>query len=687
MEDAFRAALRAVHRNPNVMPMPWERGPAATILSGGGIIPLQVENVTVNAPVPPVPQRIELPSDRSQATPAHMTETAQAFKLKSTSNRDSPAEEDSETRAGCLRSWLQVILQMKETFAVFSGIPWQQNEAVQVRTLADYVENKATGTLATRLHPWSLFFQWIEEHHYKAYDLDEPMAHEYISWMVSAGKPATRPSSFLGSIGFCIGSFGFGRGQLILMSSRVRGVSLRGLKTKRVTRKRDPLKMKWVQAIEKAVVETCWSQSTAVLSQQEAAIAGFIAMLVHTRSRNKDLSRVTKEPTLDLTEDGSAGYIETDTTGDATKSGNTAKKARLALPIVGLALGLSGEPWAEAWLQIRCLVGLDAAADGCLLREPLVGGTFSPARIESGQTSEWLKFLLNKLGVASDELLGVGSHSCKATLLSLLAKAGASPEDRKILGGHAQQGDRSMLEYSRDALAGPLDRLERTLELVRTNKFDPDATRSGRWKTGATSSTKPAGVNSELRLGLSEVSFGGGGVGEVVRCATCKKTLSDGITIVEKCEGCNSWVHAEPPCLGKCTACFQWYCAACRQGWTHSCIGFEAAESSDEMEERSSSTSDSAAIDQVAAVATSSKLSGSSATGACPKRMAKSQWEFPTEGAVISKRWRTVHRKSSEEGRTACGFPAPPATYETLVTYSLEGCELCERPGCFSQRA
>lgn len=109
------------------------------------------------------------------------------------------------------------------------------------------------------------------------------------------------------------------------------------------------------------------------------------------------------------------------------------------------------------------MLGLNAEEDECLLPEPLANGTFGQGRIESGQTTEWLKHILHKMGVTHAELCNVGSHSCKATLLALLAKIGATPDDRRILEGHANPGDKSVQEYSRDALAGPLDRLERTL--------------------------------------------------------------------------------------------------------------------------------------------------------------------------------------------------------------------------------
>ena len=56
--------------------------------------------------------------------------------------------------------------------------------------------------------------------------------------------------------------------------------------------------------------------------------------------------------------------------------------------------------------------------------------------------------------------------------------------ERRVLGGHALPGDVSILEYSRDALAGPLRALDRVIDQIKTGAFDPDQTRSGRWVHG-----------------------------------------------------------------------------------------------------------------------------------------------------------------------------------------------------------
>jgi len=74
-----------------------------------------------------------------------------------------------------------------------------------------------------------------------------------------------------------------------------------------------------------------------------------------------------------------------------------------------------------------------------------------------------------------------GTHSGKATVLSWLSKAGVGKGTRRLLGGHATEKDQSLLEYSRDALAGPLRDVELFYKRIAAGAFLPDATRSGRW--------------------------------------------------------------------------------------------------------------------------------------------------------------------------------------------------------------
>eukprot|EP00971_Amphidinium_carterae_P322416 6407956-Amphidinium_carterae.1 len=74
----------------------------------------------------------------------------------------------------------------------------------------------------------------------------------------------------------------------------------------------------------------------------------------------------------------------------------------------------------------------------------------------------------------------VRTHSLKVTLHSWSAKTGIDHDPRRLLGYHVAPMDKSMLAYSRDAISGPLRRMERVMALTREGRFKPHETRSGR---------------------------------------------------------------------------------------------------------------------------------------------------------------------------------------------------------------
>ena len=90
-----------------------------------------------------------------------------------------------------------------------------------------------------------------------------------------------------------------------------------------------------------------------------------------------------------------------------------------------------------------------------------------------------VKTILVQEGFSADDLVRIGSHSLKCTMLSWLAKCGAPRETRRILGYHVAPGDRVLEAYSRDSLAGQLRTLADVIGQVRSKKFLPDTTRSG----------------------------------------------------------------------------------------------------------------------------------------------------------------------------------------------------------------
>eukprot|EP00435_Cladocopium_sp_Y103_P051902 s1922_g16.t1 len=122
----------------------------------------------------------------------------------------------------------------------------------------------------------------------------------------------------------------------------------------------------------------------------------------------------------------------------------------------------------------------DAQGAVPLLTTPAVNGGWSKVPLSVTAAAGWLRALLQ--GVEPEGPVRVGTHSCKASLLSMASKFNMSGHSRRILGYHtAGTKESSMLVYSRDAAAGPLRDLCNMLNIIKAGKFLPDQTRSGRF--------------------------------------------------------------------------------------------------------------------------------------------------------------------------------------------------------------
>ena len=78
------------------------------------------------------------------------------------------------------------------------------------------------------------------------------------------------------------------------------------------------------------------------------------------------------------------------------------------------------------------------------------------------------------------KLLGAYStRTFTCTLLSFMAKFGANPSVRKLLGYHLDREETSVATYSRDTLSLPLRELVTMLSQVKQGLFMPDQNRSG----------------------------------------------------------------------------------------------------------------------------------------------------------------------------------------------------------------
>ena len=410
------------------------------------------------------PEQLEaLPTPKRQKTARHGT---------------APLAQDDEKRAQAVQQWCDVVTAIRGSCAALHAGP-----APTAEEMEDYLASKRTGTLLIRSSAWRLFIRYAMATKIDLHSLSEAEVYEYLASLKKSGAPASRARAFIQACGFAYGTCGFKAGAHVMASARCNGAAALCLNRKRPRLQRDVLKARWLEILELEVFITAQDPEQSRFSLQEAAVAGFALFLTHGRLRCSDGARIQTEPTLcEATGPGADldSTFEAEMRGCDVKTGNTKAKTDLLFPAAGLSKGLSGVDWAAAWLDVRSRLDLNAAEDQCLMPKPLVGGQFAAGRIEASQLTEWLRHLLEVLEVPRVCLVNVGSHSCKATLLSMAAKAGMPKEHRRTLGAHATPGDKSVEAYSRDTLAAPLRELAKLLRVIRLGQFDPDATRSGR---------------------------------------------------------------------------------------------------------------------------------------------------------------------------------------------------------------
>jgi hypothetical protein len=243
------------------------------------------------------------------------------------------------------------------------------------------------------------------------------------------------------------------------------------------------------------------------------------------------------------------------------------------------------------------------------------------------------------MGFAGELMSNVGSHSCKATLLSVMSKAGINRDDRRVLGGHAPPGDKSVDTYSRDALAAPLLSLAKLLTCIREGTFRPDESRSGRWKTSPPLLSKPG----------------------LIHFLSNKSSIENKV-VAEEDDGDGFGDDTVPD------------------------IEFQETASTDSSEQ----SSDDSDEDGMRAV--TELLEAGEQISADNRLLTKgiddgSKAEFPDNGIVINLVTNVAHRAKSDQ-KCACGTKLSELSSEYLyLEGDLRGRSLCWKQGCAPWRA
>ena len=287
------------------------------------------------------------------------------------------------------------------------------------------------------------------------------MRYEYVDQLRRDGAPATRASSFRSALAFCKGTIELDGVDDILRSTRISGSAHRSFLTKRVLKQRDALTVHQVSILERVVREQTFPV-------QDSVFAGHCLVCIYGRLRFGDSQGVQQEPQVD------GGFFEGGTSTHKTDS--IAGRACRVLPVVAPEIGVTGAAWAVQLLKLRGLTGLRGMPGRPFLPTPVPGGGWSAARLSTAEASVWLCEILRKYSLGPGQLSNVGAHSLKAT-----AKYMVPEKVRRLMGYHVKPKDKSVLVYSRDALAAGLEYLTRIINDIQQKKFRPDAPRNQRF--------------------------------------------------------------------------------------------------------------------------------------------------------------------------------------------------------------
>ena len=465
--------------------LPWEQGVFRDIFQSRPILECSLPTPQVILPVdettvaqePEVGRRSKLDQGTS-AKSARGDHSADVFSKVIRHNKADLSFQENVTAmwAKAISKW-QTLFEASPS-ASFTRQLENMDQEAKMSSLRDMFGSKSPHTVEKRAASLMRFFKWLQAQA----ELDEQTREEPLSPSeasvyrfcrhISAGsKGKLAAQGFVQALTFVRFVLAVPAVQICL-SPRVQGLA------DRMAGEHEPSNQaRDLTVLEVIFLEQCLADTSFHLLDRFAA--GVFLFQIYARDRWSDI-RFVKTLEFDILqlEGETRGYVE----GRAkdVKQSNRRKKQNLFMPLVAPVRGVHPSViWGTVWQSVAQQVGRDFAHP--LL--PAVGpdGGWLRRRVDSPEASDWLTRLLQK---REPSLTRVTTHSLKHTTLGWLSKFGVYGETQTLLAHHST-GPLSTLAYSRDALSGPLRKLESLLYQVRTGKFCPDSTRSGYWKASS----------------------------------------------------------------------------------------------------------------------------------------------------------------------------------------------------------
>ena len=342
-------------------------------------------------------------------------------------------------------------------------------EQVLQNVFSSVFVNKSTGTLVKRSnHLWQLQ-QWLfEQHVHSIFALNESLLHGYIEHLKQSGRGATVGKQTLQAVTFLFHTVDADKSLLSsLMTNRVKSAADSLMALKQPLKQALPFKSDIVYALEVLI--------SRLSKQHLKVILGHILFCVYACSRFGDSVELT-----DLTISYSGHYCLVEAYTKKYKMGNSEKK-RQFLPLVALGRGLYHQKaWASEWFSAREAAALGEARFALPAWSEASSQWVHSRPMATGEAATFLREFITMAGYGHCAF-AFSCHSCKATILSWMAKSNLMDfESRRLLGHHLPPGAASTLVYSRDEMTRLQKQVHQVLSMIRNAEFDPDLDRVSR---------------------------------------------------------------------------------------------------------------------------------------------------------------------------------------------------------------
>ena len=344
-------------------------------------------------------------------------------------------------------------------------------QAMTLREDSDFVTSftncfagKATGTLVKRSYSLWRFSQWCADNGvWDPLQSSESVLYSYMCFLQKNAAP-TSGVDFLQTWRFMHYVLGLKKYPLeVVISSRTKGLADAMHAEKRKLKQAEPLQARMILALEKIVLKGPYVHWR--------VIAGQFLLCIGASARFSD--SIYLDSLVHSHENG-LHLLEADASKYKTTT-NRERKSRL-LPICSLGQFLASEPWAPKWIELRLAQGL--ATSPSLPAWSEISGGWLSRRMTTAEAYTYLHEFLRGSGFSHEDLVGIGTHSMKSTLLSWCSKGHYMElPDRRLMGHHLDPGSNSAVTYSRDEIARLQVVVHQMFRDVRSGVFRPDDTR------------------------------------------------------------------------------------------------------------------------------------------------------------------------------------------------------------------